>query len=138
MAQSLRLASPPADPSEGGLWYDSTRLELFVFYTDPDGVGGWVPCSPLGARVEAGEIVQAQLVERVGELEKRDPELYVEKSGSVMTGSLQVRTPATRHKAPTSFRSKLTGWETGGCIPRDGRWRGQGRARHQPPIHGLV
>ena len=85
--------TPPADPSEGGLWYDSTRLELFVFYTDRDGVGGWVPCSPLGARVEAGEIVQAQLVERVGELEKRDPELYVEKAGSTMTGALQVTRP---------------------------------------------
>ena len=85
--------TPPADPSEGGLWYDSTRLELFVFYTDPDGVGGWVPCSPLGARVEAGEIVQQQLVERVGELEKRDPELYVEKAGSTMTGALQVTRP---------------------------------------------
>ena len=79
---------PPADPSEGGLWYDSTRLELFVFYTDPDGVGGWVPCSPLGARVEAGEIVQAQLVERVGELEKRDPGDYLEKAGGTMSGTI--------------------------------------------------
>ena len=79
---------PPNDPSEGGLWYDSTRLELFVFYTDPDGVGGWVPCSPLGARVEAGELVQAQLVQRVGELEKRDPEDYLAKgtSNDVTTG----------------------------------------------------
>ena len=66
---------PPNDPSEGGLWYDSTRLELFVFYTDPDGVGGWVPCSPLGARVEAGEIIQQQLLERVAEGEKAQVEL---------------------------------------------------------------
>ena len=70
-----------------GLWYDSTRLELFVFYVDSDhDLDGWVPCSSLGARVEAGEIVQAQLVERVGELEKRDPELYLEKAGGTMTG----------------------------------------------------
>ena len=97
---------PPADPSEGGLWYDSTRLELFVFYTDPDGAGGWVPCSPLGARVEAGELVQAQLVERVGELEKRDPELYVEKAGSTMTGALQVTRPGVTASGQYVFSVK--------------------------------
>ena len=104
--------TPPVDPSEGGLWYDSTRLELFVFYTDPDGVGGWVPCSPLGARVEAGEIVQAQLVERVGELEKRDPELYVKKTGATMTGPLSCTRPG--ESAPGSYilSVKAEGLET--------------------------
>ena len=67
--------TPPGDPSEGGLWYDSTRLELFVYYVDGDDNGGWVPCSPLGARVEAGEIIQQQLLERVAEGEKAQVEL---------------------------------------------------------------
>ena len=66
---------PPADPSEGGLWYDSTRLELFVYYVDGDGNGGWVPCSPLGARVEAGEILQQEILQRVTDGEKAQVEL---------------------------------------------------------------
>ena len=60
---------PPNDPSEGGLWYDSTRLELFVYYVDGDDNGGWVPCSPLGARVEAGEILQEQINTRLATVE---------------------------------------------------------------------
>ena len=60
---------PPNDPSEGGLWYDSTRLELFVYYVDGDSNGGWVPCSPLGARVEAGEILQQQINTRLATVE---------------------------------------------------------------------
>ena len=66
---------PPADPSEGGLWYDSTRLELFVYYIDSDDNGGWVPCSPLGARVEAGEILQQEILQRVADGEKAQVEL---------------------------------------------------------------
>lgn len=50
----------PADPEEGMCWYDTVRLELFVFAED-----AWLPCSPLGARVEQGEIVQAQIVEQI-------------------------------------------------------------------------
>ena len=79
--------SPGETPSDGALWYDSTRLELFVYYVDGDGNGGWVPYA-LGARVEAGEIVQAQLVERVGELEKRNPADYLPLVGGSMKGDI--------------------------------------------------
>ena len=67
--------NPPPNPSEGGLWYDSSRLELFVYYVDGDGNGGWVPCSPLGARVEAGEILQQEILQRVADGEKAQVEL---------------------------------------------------------------
>jgi hypothetical protein len=51
---------PPENPEEGQCWYDTGRLELFV-YAD----GGWFPCSPLGARVDAGEALQAEILSRV-------------------------------------------------------------------------
>ena len=51
---------PPDSPKEGQCWYDTGRLELFVYADE-----GWFPCSPLGARVEAGEVVQAQILGRV-------------------------------------------------------------------------
>jgi hypothetical protein len=51
---------PPENPEEGLCWYDTGRLELFVYAQ-----GGWFPCSPLGARVDAGEALQAQILSRV-------------------------------------------------------------------------
>ena len=60
---------PTVRVEEGDLWYDSERLELFVYYTDPSGVSGWLPCSPLGARVEAGEILQQQINTRLTTVE---------------------------------------------------------------------
>jgi hypothetical protein len=55
------VSEDPPDPAEDGqCWYDTGRLELFVRYED-----GWFPCSPLGARVEAGEVLQAQILSRV-------------------------------------------------------------------------
>jgi len=50
----------PADSPDGTNWFDTVRLELFVKASD-----AWLPSSPLGARVAQGEIVQAQLLERV-------------------------------------------------------------------------
>jgi hypothetical protein len=50
----------PEKPEAGATWYDTVRLELFVFAD-----GGWVPSSPLGARVDAGEALQAQILSRV-------------------------------------------------------------------------
>ena len=58
---SASAKTPTVRVEEGDLWYDSKRLELFVYYTDPSGVSGWLRCSPLGARVEAGEILQEQI-----------------------------------------------------------------------------
>jgi hypothetical protein len=51
---------PPENPEEGLCWYDTGRLELFVYAQ-----GGWFPCSPLGARVDAGEALQAEILSRV-------------------------------------------------------------------------
>ena len=51
---------PPDDPTDGDMWYDTVRLELFVYAE-----GAWLPCSPLGARVDAGEILQAEILSRV-------------------------------------------------------------------------
>jgi hypothetical protein len=51
---------PPENPEEGLCWYDTGRLELFVYAE-----GAWLPCSPLGARVDAGEALQAQILARV-------------------------------------------------------------------------
>jgi hypothetical protein len=51
---------PPEDPEEGLCWYDTGRLELFVYAND-----GWFPCSPLGARVEAGEVKQQQIIAQI-------------------------------------------------------------------------
>ena len=84
--------NPPLDPSEGALWYDSTRLELFVYYVDPDGVGGWVPSSPLGARVEAGEQRQQALIGTVGAIQDD----YLSKSKG---GTIDALTTITHSKA---------------------------------------
>lgn len=61
---------PPENPEEGLCWYDTGRLELFV-YAD----GGWFPCSPLGARVDAGEALQAQILSRVEAGEEEQEQL---------------------------------------------------------------
>jgi hypothetical protein len=50
----------PENPEEGLCWYDTGRLELFVYAE-----GAWLPCSPLGARVDAGEALQAEILSRV-------------------------------------------------------------------------
>jgi hypothetical protein len=65
--------TPPADPEEGQGWYDTGRLELFVYAND-----GWFPCSPLGARIEEGEIVQAQILERLETGESRQETIATE------------------------------------------------------------
>ena len=60
--------NPPENPEEGATWYDTVRLELFVYAED-----AWLPCSPLGARVEQGEILQAEILGRVeaGEVQQQ-------------------------------------------------------------------
>jgi hypothetical protein len=64
--ERLSLTHLPPIPEEGQGWYDTGRLELFVYAND-----GWFPCSPLGARIEEGEIVQAQILERLETGESR-------------------------------------------------------------------
>ena len=67
--------SPPAEYSNGTLWFDSTedQLTLYMYY-DPDnnGTGTWVPASPptsldgVNATIDAALLVQDDLVARVG------------------------------------------------------------------------
>ena len=82
--------NPPVEEL-GAEWFDTNRLELFVFYVDGDGNGGWLPSSPLGARVEAGEALQQQLVGRVDALEARNPDDYLKKTGGTLTGTLKMK-----------------------------------------------
>ena len=51
---------PDEEIAEGTLWYDTDRLEMFIFYD-----GGWITTTALSARVEAGEAIQRDLVARV-------------------------------------------------------------------------
>ena len=60
---------PPAE-EEGALWFDTTRLELYVYYVEGED-GGWLPSSPLGARVSAGEAKQLELEGRINQGEQK-------------------------------------------------------------------
>ena len=76
----------PEIKKDGELWYDDDRLELFVSYQD-----GWFSTTPLAARVEAGEILQAEILARVeaGEIKQAEiDDLKVAKKGDTMTGNL--------------------------------------------------
>jgi len=67
--------NPPAEFSNGTLWFDSTddQLTLYMYY-DPDdnGTGVWVPASPptsldgVNAAIDAALLVQDDLLARVG------------------------------------------------------------------------
>ena len=99
--------NPPADAAQGSLWYDSTRLELFVYYVDGSDVGGWVPSSPLGARVEAGEVLQQQILERVEAGEAKQAQIeadYLKKSGGEVTGRLDVTGPVFVSDSSSVFK----------------------------------
>ena len=56
--------NPPIKTLEGALWFDTERLELYVYYVEGED-GGWLPSSPLGARVAAGEAKQTELEGRI-------------------------------------------------------------------------
>ena len=63
------------------------QLELFIYYVDGDGNGGWLPSSPLGARVEAGEAAAAgSWSVRLMPWRHRDPDDYLKKTGDTFTG----------------------------------------------------
>ncbi len=57
----------PQNVPNGTNWFDTVRLELFVRASD-----SWLPSSPLGARVSQGEIVQAQILDRIEGLTTTD------------------------------------------------------------------
>ncbi len=54
--------NPPSDEKskDGDLWWDSARMEMFIRYQE-----AWITTNALSARVEAGERVQAELLDRV-------------------------------------------------------------------------
>jgi len=77
---------PPVIEADGQLWLDSSRLELFISYQD-----AWISTTPLAARVEAGEALQAEILARVeaGEVKQAQiDDLKVAKKGDTMTGNL--------------------------------------------------
>ena len=138
---------------EGDLWFDTSRLELFVYYVDPIGIGGWVSCSPLGARVEAGEIIQQQLLERVSDGEAAQAILqskvaglettsgnYLLLTGGVMSGVLNMNnnyiaavrdpdndTDATNRRYVENNFVSLYGNNT--VASNGGEWRIQGASK---------
>ena len=67
----------PAGSPNGTNWFDTVRLELFVRASD-----AWLPSSPLGARVTQGEIVQAQLLERVATGEQNQNKIMSDVRGN--------------------------------------------------------
>ena len=46
------------------------RLELYVYYVEGED-GGWLPSSPLGARVSAGDAKRLELEGRISQGEQR-------------------------------------------------------------------
>ena len=50
----------PENPEEGDLWYDTNRLEMFIYYHDGEN-GAWVTTTALGARVAEGEARQREI-----------------------------------------------------------------------------
>jgi len=96
---------PPPIEADGQLWLDSDRLELFISYQD-----AWISTTPLAARVEQGEAVQAAIIEalddgireqtrlrsRVGDLEsnsatKSDLDTKLNLTGGTLTGELKLK-----------------------------------------------
>ena len=73
---------PPEIKKDGELWYDDERLELFVSYQD-----GWISTTPLTARVEAGEALQAEILARVeaGEIKQATIETNAMTKGGPQT-----------------------------------------------------
>ena len=87
--------NPPADPSVGNLWFDTGRLELYVYYVEGED-GSWLPASPLGARVSQGEAIQQELIRRVSVGEQKQ-ELIVGNIGAIQAGYLPLA-GGTSHK----------------------------------------
>ena len=77
---------PPNIEADGQLWLDSNRLELFISYED-----AWISTTPLAARVEAGEALQAEILARVEAGEVKQAQIdneKIAKKGDTMTGNL--------------------------------------------------
>ena len=61
--------APPADPKEGDLWYDTTTLDMSVWYTDDD-TSQWAPInSPFNYDSDL-DVVRSMIVEETSNREK--------------------------------------------------------------------
>ena len=52
----------PEDATDGDYWFDTNRLELFIYYQD-----AWVTTTPLGARIDEGEAIQRVIIEQIND-----------------------------------------------------------------------
>ena len=58
----------PEDATDGAYWFDTNRLELFIYYQD-----AWITTTPLGARIDEGEAIQRAIIEQVNDsVDKQD------------------------------------------------------------------
>ena len=58
----------PIDATDGDYWFDTNRLELFIYYQD-----AWITTTPLGARIDEGEAIQRAIIEQVNDsVDKQD------------------------------------------------------------------
>jgi hypothetical protein len=52
----------PTDAIEGDYWFDTNRLELFIYYQD-----AFITTTPLGAKIDEAEETQRQLIDQVND-----------------------------------------------------------------------
>ena len=87
--KSIRIVTidsiPPADPSDGDLWYDNNEdtMQLQVYHHDS---GAWIAAAPpstLSGRVATGEALQAEISDAVVDLQSTK----LSKSGDTMNGT---------------------------------------------------
>ena len=129
---------PPNIEEDGQLWLDSNRLELFISYD-----GAWISTTPLAARVEQGEAVQAAIIEalddgireqtrirsRVGDLEansatKGDLDTKLNLTGGTLTGELKLK------------RTDDATWWNYIRSEKPNAWDGGDSSKQQ--VHGLI
>ena len=96
----VHVGELPPDEEEGALWFDTTRLELYIYYVEGED-GGWLPSSPLGARVSAGEALQQQILGRVDGHDSALNDLYSNQADFLRN--------QTSNDVTTAFRIKSGG-----------------------------
>ena len=63
--------TPPSNPDDGDLWFDTSPDELTLFVYSEDS-SAWIPAAPpvsldgINATIDAALLVQSELLERVG------------------------------------------------------------------------
>ncbi len=96
----LTSATPPTDPADGALWWDTESGQLYIWYRDVDSAA-WVIASP-----------------------SPDPALFVQKSGDTMTGMLTLALPPVGDMDAVNKKYLVdagTALETGIDVKLDGK-----------------